>query len=104
MRACQEKLAPFARFHELSYFAADEIALQRAYMADVEAAVQVIDLMHERSCQQILAGFLERLTFCVLRPNGDLLRSSHLLAKSRQAQAAFLAGLSTLAMDHLRVD
>src|SRR5579863_3548569 len=104
MRACREKLAPFAGFHELSYFAADEIALQRAYMADVEAAVQVIDLMHERSCQQILAGFLKRFAFCVLRPNGDLLGSSHLLAKSRQAEAAFFAGLGTLAMNHLRVN
>src|SRR5271156_3251384 len=54
-------LLPFPRFDQLANFALDQVALECAYVADVELAVQVIGFVLESARQQIVAGFFENL-------------------------------------------
>ena len=99
LRACRTCLSrptpdtgsslPLSRFHQLADLALHQVALQRADVADVQLAVQVIGLMQEGARQQIFAGLLEPLAVHVLRADGHLARARHRLAKFGNAQAAF---------------
>ena len=91
-------------FASLRIFAADQVALERADVGDVEPAVEVIGLVQEGARQQVLAGHLEELALDVLRAHGDALGAPHLLAEAGNAEAAFLALLLAFHLDDLRVD
>src|SRR5690349_13311665 len=96
--------APFAGLSQFPHLAADQVALQRADVRDVEAAVQMIDLVMKGARQQILAGHLERFAFDILGPYRDFFRTGDLFSKARKTEAAFFADLRSLFMDDFGID
>ena len=56
-----DSFLPFSGFHHLADLALDQVSFERADVADVKLAIQMIGLMQKCSCQQVLAGFLEKL-------------------------------------------
>ena len=58
--------------------------------------------MQKGARQQVLAGLFEGLALDVLRAHGDAFAAPHLLAKTGDAQAAFLAHLLALDVQDLR--
>jgi hypothetical protein len=60
---------------------------------DVQLAIQVVGLVQKGPRQQVFAGVLEKLSVQILRANGDGFGARDLLAKFRNAQAAFAATL-----------
>src|SRR5258706_612344 len=95
---------PFTGLSQFPDFAANQIALQSAYVCYIQAAVQVIYFMRERARQQFLAGSLERFALNILRAHANRLRARDLFSKSGNAEAPFFAGLRTLAMNNLRIE
>src|SRR5574341_2371479 len=57
---------PLTGASQLPDFTLDEVALERADVADEELAVQVVGLMQEGAGQQVFAGVLESLSVHVL--------------------------------------
>src|SRR5258708_1571486 len=97
-------LAPFTGLRQFPDFAANQIALQSAYVRDIQTAVQVIDFMRERPRQQFLAGSLERFALNILRAHANRLGARHLFPKTWNAEAAFFAGLRAFAMNNLGIE
>ena len=64
---------PFSGFDQLADLALHQVALERADMADVELAVEVIGFMQEGAGQQFFSGFFENVPVHVLGTNGDLI-------------------------------
>src|SRR5579884_3951343 len=95
---------PLARFLQLADLAFDQVALQHADARNVEAAVQVVGFVNEGPRQHALAGLLEPFALRVLGTDGYLFRTGDILAKTGQAEAAFLAVLDSVAADNLRID
>src|SRR5690242_9769894 len=96
-------LLPLPRFGQLSHLALDQVALERAEMADEKLAVQMIGLVHERARQQRFTGFFKESSFQVLGAYCDLHRPRHRLAKFWNAQAALVAALPAFGTDDLRI-
>src|SRR5262249_4714683 len=96
-RKIRRGAAPLAGFLQLLDLALDQVALERAQMADEEATVKVIDLMLESAGEQVVARHFEGLAGYILRADGDALGASHVLSKVGQREAAFLSGLRTFA-------
>ena len=69
---------PFSRFDQFANFALDQVAFERADVADVELAVEVIGLVLKGAGQQIVAGLLENLPGQILGADGhNLGATSH---------------------------
>ena len=64
--------SPLPNFHQLPNFSLHQIPLQRADVADVKFAVQVIGFMQESPRQLFLPSLLVPLSIYVLRADGDL--------------------------------
>src|SRR5690242_8427587 len=97
-------LVPISGALQLFDLALHEIPLERADVRDVKTAVEVVGLVLKRARQQVLAGHLEFFALRVLCANCDALGAPHLLAESRDTQAAFFADLLALGLDDLGVD
>jgi hypothetical protein len=95
---------PLAGALHLADLALEKIALERADVANVEPAVQVIGLVQEGARQQVLAGRFKRLALGILRADGDALGAAHLLAETGNAEAALLAHLLAFDFDDGGVD
>src|SRR5580704_14436289 len=103
--ACATSLTtPFAGLGQFPDLAADQVALEGTDVADVEPAVQMVDLVIEGARQQILAVHFERFAFYVLSPYRHFFRTPHLFPKTRKAEAAFFTGLRSLFVNDLRID
>src|SRR5579871_3338308 len=83
-------LLPLSRFHELPHLTFDEVALQPADVRDVEPAIEVVNFMLERACQQLFAADFEEFSRHVLRPDCGASRARYGLAEFRQTQAPFV--------------
>ena len=81
---------PLALLHQLADLAFHQVALQCADVANVEFAVEVIGFVQQGTTQQVISGDFEDLAFQVLGSRRHLARPRNLLAKLRQAQAAFV--------------
>src|SRR5574341_1339255 len=95
---------PLTGASQLPDFTLDEVALERADVADEELAVQVVGLMQEGSGQQLFAGALEGFSVDVLGAHGDAVGARHLLAELGQAEAAFVGALVAFLVDDLGID
>src|SRR5271165_2305511 len=94
---------PFALLHQLADLAFHHVAFQRADVADVELAVEVIGFMHQGASQQVVPRDFDRLAFGVLSARGDLAGPRDLLPKLRQAEAAFVGGEPAFGVDDLGI-
>src|ERR1035437_3098294 len=79
-------LSPLAGFLQLPHLAPDQIAFQRADVADEQFPVEVIGLMQESARQQFIARHLELLALGVPGADGHFQRAHHLFAEGWQAQ------------------
>src|SRR5260221_1683814 len=98
------RISPLAGFHQLTNFALHQIPLQRADVANVELAIQVVGFVAEGARQQFFARVFEKFAFCVLRPHGYFLRPGYVFAKFRNAEAAFVLRDAALGVNDLRID
>ncbi len=73
-------------------------------MVNEQDAVQVINLMQQAACEQLIAFHLKELALEVLRTDLHPGGAAHLLADVRQREAALLFGLRAFGMKHLRID
>src|SRR6266849_6020383 len=80
---------PLALFPELLDFPFDQVALQHAEVLQKKNSVEVIDLMAERSRQQVFPANFKRLAFGILRLDGHKLRPQHVSSKAWNREAAF---------------
>src|SRR5208337_3777573 len=94
---------PFALLYQLADLTLHHVALQRADVVDVQLPIEVVGLMHQGTRQQVLSAHFKCLAFEVLRARSDVSRPRHLLAKFRQAEAAFVGGESPFSMDNLGI-
>src|SRR5215468_5472196 len=85
-----QQRSPLAGLHQLANLAFHQIPLQRAEMAHVQLAVEVVGFMEERARQQFLSRRLVKLAVHVLCPDRDLARPGDILAKVWKAEAAFV--------------
>src|SRR5579864_7073661 len=97
-------LSPLARFLQFANLAPDQVAFQRADVADIQPPVQVIGLVQKRARQQVLAGHFEFGALGVARLHRDLPGPRHLFAEFGQAEAALFAFLRPLAVHDPRID
>src|SRR4029077_3946888 len=93
--------SPLARLHQLANLAFDEIALQRADVADVEFAVQVIGLVEEGAGEQLFPSLLEPFSMQILGENRNFAGSRHRLTNLRNAEAAFVLPQPTFGVNNL---
>src|SRR5215469_610362 len=89
---------------QLLDFSLHQVALERTDVRDVEPPIEMIGLMQEGARQQIFARLLELFAFGILRLKGDAFAAFHLLAESRDAQAALFPFLLALHTEDPRVD
>ena len=66
---------PLSRFHQLADLALHEVSLERADVADVEFAIQMIGFVQKSAGQQIVAGLFEPLPIHILRPDSHFSRA-----------------------------
>src|SRR5437899_8414217 len=92
---CRRKPAsfPLAGTHHFPDFSFHDVALQRADVADVKPALQVLGFVQEGAGQKSLADCLEPLALEILSADGDHVGPSHGLAELRQAETSFAAAL-----------
>src|SRR5207248_10577312 len=90
-------LIPLAGFLKFLNFAPDDVSLESAQVVNKQNAVQMIDLVLKRSCEQLLARKLNRLALFVLSAHDDLICACDRFAKSRNAEEALFARLRSLA-------
>src|SRR5580658_5769009 len=95
---------PFSRFDQLANFALDQVALERADVADVELAVEVIGFMLEGAGQQIVADFLEDLSSQILGADGNHLGARHVFTEIRDTETAFALGVAALLVNDFGID
>ena len=98
------KLIPLAGFLKLLDLAFDDVSLQGAQMIQEENAVQVIDLVEQRTRKQFFASNLNRLAVRILRLDRDLIRARDRFAKTGNAEAALFARLLALLGGDFRVN
>ena len=84
------------------YLAFDQVTLERAHMADKQAAIQVVNFMQKGAGEQIVAGFFEPFPVDILRGRLRCWRAPR-SREIRQAQAAFLPLLLAFTADHFRI-
>src|SRR6516225_5426417 len=94
---------PLSRLLQFLHFAQDQIAFQPAEVANIEPAVQVIDFVLEGSRQQPFTLGFKPIAVYVLSADLYLTRTSYVLAKFRDAEAAFGFALLPFLVDDLRV-
>src|SRR5271155_506210 len=87
-------LLPFSRFDQFANFALDQVALERADVADVELAVEMIGFVLEGAGEQVVADLLEDLPGHILGADGCHLRACHVLAEIGDAKTAFTLGVA----------
>src|SRR5579863_968937 len=92
---------PLPSLDQLADLALDQIAFQRADMADVELAVQMFGFMQKSSGKQFLSGFLIPFSVHILGTNRHLAGPGHRLAKFGNAEAAFRLSVFTFCMKDL---
>ena len=94
-------VSPLASFHQLADFAFNQVTLERADVADIELAIEVIGLVQESAGEQILAGLLVELASHVLGTDGDFARARYSLAKFRHAEATLILALTAFSVNDL---
>src|SRR5258706_13743325 len=82
------RLRPLARFYQPLDLALDQIAFQRADVADVQLPHQVSDFVLECPRQQIFAGHLKMFAGGILGAHGSFLGAPALFAESGNAEAS----------------
>src|SRR6267142_2833356 len=97
-------LLPVAGAHELPDLAPDQVALQRADVADEQLAVQMVVLMQKGAGQQTVAGVLEPIARHALGAHRDHVGPGDIFPEVGQAQAALAAALAAFLFDDLGVD
>src|SRR5271170_4815753 len=97
-------LLPFSRFDQLANFALDQVALERADVADVELAVEVIGFVLEGAGQQVVADPLEDLTGQILGADGNHLRARHVFPEIGDAETAFTLGVAAFFVNDFGID
>lgn len=102
-QSLNDSISPFSRLHHLPYLAFHQVALQRADMADVELAVQMIRLVEKGAREKVLARLLVPFAIDVVSADNDLLGASDVFAKLRNAQAAFTLRVLPLGVNDLGV-
>src|ERR1035437_1224745 len=95
---------PLPILDQLADLPLDEVALERAEMRNEKVPAEVIRLMTEGARQQPFALHGEWSALGVLRANGGLVGPGDRLAKTRNAQAAFLLALLPFRGDDRRVN
>src|SRR6516225_4534742 len=95
---------PFALLHQLADLALHHVTLQRADVADVELAVEMIGFVQQSASQQVVARHFEKLTLQILRAGRDRACARHLFAKFGQAETALVRADTSLGMNDLRIN
>src|SRR5580658_8379462 len=91
---------PLSRLHQLADLALDQVALQRADVADVELAMQMFSFMQEGSGKQFLPCFLVPRSIHILGTNRHLAGPGHRLAKFGDAEAPLRLSVFALGMEN----
>jgi hypothetical protein len=97
-------LLPFSCLNHFADFALDQVTFERADVADIQLAVQVIGFVLEGTSQQVFPSVLEDLPSQILGADGHHLRATHIFAEFRNAEAAFTLRVAALLMDDFGID
>src|SRR5580658_1023312 len=95
---------PFSRFDQLANFALDQVALERADVADVELAVEVVGFVLEGAGQQVVANLLEDLPRQILGSDRDHLGARHILTEIGDAETAFTLGVAAFLVNDFGIN
>src|SRR5579871_110063 len=97
-------VSPLTSLHQLTDPALHQVAFKSAEVTDVKLAVQVIGLVEKRTGEQFLTGLFEGLAIEVLSADSDFVGPGNVLAKIRDAEAAFALRVLAFGVDDFRVD